>query len=82
MGKEKAFPKRTSVLELVNEVLMHTVTFFFLNVCFNLFFFEFVSICLNLLNLFEFVSKFPGVDLRYRGLGKKNEWFLAAEGCS
>lgn len=60
MGKEKAFPKRTSVLELVNEVLMHTVTFFFL----------------------KFVSKFPGVDLRYRGLGKKNEWFLAAECCS
>lgn len=29
VGKEKAFPKRTSVLEWVNEVLMHTVTFFF-----------------------------------------------------
>lgn len=60
VGKEKAFPKRTSVLEWVNEVLMHTVTFFFL----------------------KSVSKFPGVDLRYRGLEKKNEWFLAVECCS
>lgn len=34
VGKEKAFPKRTSVLEWVNEVLMHTVTFFS-KICFK-----------------------------------------------
>lgn len=56
MDKEKAFPKRTSVLELDNEVLMHTVA------CFS-------KICF----------KFSGVELRYKGLEKKNERFLAAK---
>lgn len=59
-GQGEGFPKRTSVLELVNEVLMHTLAFFFL----------------------KFVSKFSGVELRYRELEKKNEWFLGAECCS
>lgn len=60
MGKEKSFPQRTSVLELVNEVFNAHRGIFFL----------------------KFVSKFSGVELRYRGLEKKNEWFLGAECCS